>query len=87
MSSGAFGSVSASRRVDVIDRCEVERADQFEDANIGLPLLENLLLMGLTAAAGRYVGDVVVGDNAGPHIRAAIEHVKVEARPTGPRTP
>ncbi len=65
---------------DIIDGGKVECPDEFDDANIGPPLLQDLLLMGLAAAAGGNAGNVVVGNDAGADVGAAIEHMQIEAR-------
>ena len=64
----------------MVDGGKVERADQFDHPDIAVALVQDLLLVRLAAAARRNTEDVVVGDDAGADVGAAVEHVQVEAR-------
>ena len=63
---------------NIVDGGKGERADEFDDPNILTVLLENLLFVRLPASPGGNVGYVVVGDNTGSHIAAAVEHMQIE---------
>ena len=80
ISSGALGGSLGQPARDVVDSREVQRADQFDDADVAVVLVEHLLFMRLTAAARRDAEHVVIGDDAGAHIGAAVEHVQIEPR-------
>src|SRR6476646_7109807 len=64
----------------IVDRREVQCANQFDHSDIVVPLVQYLLLVGLAATARRDAEYVVVGDDAGADIGAAVEHMQVEAR-------
>ena len=65
---------------DVVDCREIQRPDQLDHADVAVVLVKDLLFMWLAAAARRYAEYIVIRDDAGADIGAAVEHVEIEPR-------